>query len=271
MAIRVFALTLTLTATATADDLSKLRERVAEDLRHGKPLVIETHVALCSNDQIRCGGRGLGDGDDLSRNLYWATSGGLRGWFERRGSDWKRLSRERGDGKILETVTYTKQQTPSEAWRALGVSEPFEVRLIAHAWRGREIDRALDAFAGDLTGDGAAQIVAYVGHNGWMDRAEQRWPSRVPRRDKGAIAIACMTQSYLQKTLFGPRRLPLLATRDLLFAGSHALDGAVRAFAAGEPLDEIRLSAARAYAEGEGKPMSRARAVFTNPGDPRWR
>ena len=40
--------------------LDGLRERVAADLRAGRPLVVEAHVALCDNSVIRCGGHGLG-------------------------------------------------------------------------------------------------------------------------------------------------------------------------------------------------------------------
>jgi hypothetical protein len=245
-------------------DFAGLRERVAQDLRAGKPLTIEAHVALCDNGVIRCGGRGLGDGDDLKRNLYWATSGGLRGWFERPGSGWTRVSLAGGDGRILETVIYSRRESPSEAWRALGVREPFEVRVVAHAWRGREIDRALDAFANDLFSDESPQIIAWVGHNGWMDRETQHWPRGGARRVKGAIAIACLTKSYLRETLLGETRVPLLLTRDLLFAGSHALDGAVQAFVAGGTLEEIRMGAARAYAGGEGKSVTRVQNAFTN-------
>src|SRR5689334_21751746 len=79
--------------------LDGLRERVAADLRAGRPVVVEAHVALCDNTVIRCGGHGLGDGDDLGRNLYWATSGGMRGWMDRRSSGWRRVARLDGDGE----------------------------------------------------------------------------------------------------------------------------------------------------------------------------
>jgi hypothetical protein len=71
--------TVTTTAVARADEpaLDALYDDVARDLAAGKPLVVEVEVALCDNTIITCGGRGLGDGDDLERNLYWATDGGL--------------------------------------------------------------------------------------------------------------------------------------------------------------------------------------------------
>jgi hypothetical protein len=59
-------------------------------------------------------------------------------------------------------------------------------------------------------------------------------------------------------------------TRDFLFAGSHAFEGAVRAFAAGQSLADIRVAGARAYADGENKPYARIQYAFTNPADPHW-
>ena len=74
-------------AAGTADDwLASLYDDVAADLTDGKPLVVHAHVPLCDNNIIRCGRRGLGDGDNPKTNLYWATSGGFIGWFGRRGA-----------------------------------------------------------------------------------------------------------------------------------------------------------------------------------------
>jgi hypothetical protein len=254
---------------AAAGQLDPLYQRIAADLRAKKPLTVQVHVALCDNSLITCGGHGLGDGDDLQRNLYWATSGGLRGWFERRGSGWKRLAVVKSPREgVLEEVRYRRRVEPSAAWRARGVTEPFDLEVDAFAWRGREIDGALDQFIADL--DAArTHLVAYVGHNGWMDRRTLSWP-RPGTTPTGAIAIACMTRWYLREPLSAPARVPLLVTTDLLFAGSHALDGALQAVAAGAPLAEIRDSAARAYAEGEDKRFERVRRAFTNPGDPRY-
>ena len=138
------------------------------------------------------------------------------------------------------------------------------MRVVAHAWRGRAIDGALDRFVHDLvTDEGGARVVAYVGHNGWMDRQTLVWP-KSGTRVKGFLAIACLTRDYLQRALSSPTQVPLLLTRDLLFAGSHALDGAISAFARGGTAADLRLGAARAYADGEKKPLARVQTLFTN-------
>ncbi len=253
-----------LAGAARADGVDALYDAVAPELVAGKTLVVDVEVALCDNAIITCGGRGLGDGDDLARNLYWATDGGLRGWFGRRGSPWRRVARSGRDGDVLETVTYERTVAPAGAWARRGVKAPFVVRVVAHAWRGRAIDGALDRFVRELYGDGEARVVAYVGHNGWMDRDQLAWPKSGSARVKGFIAVACLTRDYLQRALSSPTRVPLLLTRDLLFAGSHALDGAITAFARGGSAADIRLGAARAYADGEKKPLARVQTLFTN-------
>ncbi len=251
--------------TARSEPVDGLYDATAPELAAGRPLVVEVQVALCDNAIIDCGGRGLGDGDDLARNLYWATDGGLRGWFERRGSAWRRVERRGRDGDVLETVVYEQRFAPAGAWARRGVKAPFTVRVVAHAWRGRAIDGALDRFVHDLYADaGEARVVAYVGHNGWMDRDTLRWPAPRPSPTRGFLAIACLTRDYLARALSSPTRVPLLLTRDLLFAGSHALDGAITAFARGGTAADIRRGASRAYADGDRKPLPRVESLFTN-------
>jgi hypothetical protein len=266
--------------------LAALYDRVAADARAGRPIVAQVHVALCDNTIIRCGGRGLGDGDNLATNLYWATTGGMRGWFERRGSGWKRVVRKSGAEHLLETVVYTRSVEPAEPLRKRGVMKPVEIFVVADGWRGKDIDRALDAYAADLFGAGhrkiaigdrtidagaAAHVVAYIGHNGWMDRDELVWPRSDEKAPvKGTMAVACLTRSYLKNRVTSPRRVPLLLTADLLFAGSHSFEHAFVAFAGGADFAAIRAAGIDGYAGGEDKPARRVASLFTNPSDRRW-
>jgi hypothetical protein len=237
-------------------DLDDLYARIAADLRAGKPLAVRADVALCDNHQISCGGHGLGDGDDRLRNLYWASSGGLRGWFERPGSGWRRLPlRTQLDARVVEVVDYSRTIEPNAFWRARGVTRPFEMVVHAVGWRGREIRSALESFAATAAA-GEVHVAAYVGHNGWMDVDGFAWPA-AGAHPAGAIAIACFSRSYIKVAL------PLLTTKDMLFAGSHALDGALQAVARGDSAGEIPEAAAHAYADGEGKSFSRVRYAFT--------
>ncbi len=279
----------------TAEDadawLAHLQADVAADVAAGRPLVVQVHVPLCDNDVLRCGGGRLGDGDDPDGNLYWATSGGFRGWFGRRGSAWKQVLLVRNpQPDVLELRVWRRWMTPSGRLRARGARRRFAVYVVAHAWRGESIGRAMAAYAADLfaapgqvrrvelpdgtelAAGGSARVVAFVGHNGWMDVGRFRWPKQAARAlRRGTIAVACITEDYLVPAVPGPGRVPLLFTRSLLFAGAHAFEGAVTGFAQGRDLAGIRDGAVRAYASGQDKPLGRVRAAFTNPADPRWK
>lgn len=274
--------------------LEALYDGVANDLAAGRPLVAHAHVPLCSSEIIRCGNARLGDGDSPRTNLYWSTSGGFRGWFGRKGSGWKQVHiAKHDDPDILEVRVWRRRVTPSQAMRRRGVKRSFDAYAVAYAWRGSAIVRAMDAYASDLFGDderrvtlkdgtelragGAAHIVAYVGHNGWMDVDRYDW-SRFTRsesaeseRPKATIAVACITASYLAPAVSAPDRVPLLMTTSLLFAGAYSFEASVTAFARGESLRTIRTAAARAHAIGQGKSERRVRGGFTNPSDRRWK
>jgi hypothetical protein len=274
---------------ATASPLAPLLDRIAASARAGRPLVAVAHVALCDNSQVRCGGGGRGDGDDLGRNLYWATSGGFDGWFSRRGSGWTRVARLGGAyPDVLTSVLWRREQAPTPALRARGVTRPFTIYVVAHAWRGGAIDAALERYVRDLWASetrivrfsdgrelaegGGAHVVAFLGHNRWMDWREPfPFPADEPDAPaKGAITVACMTAPYVGRQLSSGGRVPLLLTRDFVFAGAAAFEGALLALAEGGDLAAIRARAAASYAGSEGKPYARVEGVFTNPAHKRW-
>lgn len=269
--MRPFWIALLVLGTATtahaADRLAPLAARVERDAQAGRPIVIEVHVALCDNALIACGGRGLGDGDSLATNLYWATDGGWRGAFERAGSRWRVVSTQAPPRAPDVLATHLLERT-------IGTRR---VQLRVHAWRGRAITQALAAFLDDLRGTGAggqAHLVAFVGHNGLMDLdrpalATLLRPLGARATPVGAVAIACATAPYL-RYLDDGHRVPLLLTTDLLFASSHALAATIDAFVSGRPLAAIRTAGAAGYAAGQGKPLGRVLGTFTNPSDPRW-
>ncbi len=297
VAIAVLALT---PAAARAEDgvdpraedtwLATLTADVIADLADGKPLVVQVHVPLCDNDVIPCGNKRLGDGDNPSTNLYWATTAGFGKWFARKRSGWTRVLDGDGatvaDADVLDLLVYRRTVAASQAWRDAGAPARFEVYVVAQAWRGEAIDRALDRWARDLYGasaqaltlddgttiaaGGAAHIVAYVGHNRLMDLDGYAWPADSSDTRKGAVAIACHTDAYMHDDVPAEDRVPLLFTRDFLFASAPPLEGVVLAFAEGGGYRGMRKAAAVKYAAPEQKSVKRVQGAFTNPGDKRW-
>ncbi|HVK72006.1 MAG TPA: hypothetical protein VM734_01745 [Kofleriaceae bacterium] len=273
--------------------LDGLHARVAAELAAGQPLVVQVHVPLCSNQIIACGNPRLGDGDRPAGNLYWATTEGFLGWFGRRGGGWTQVlaadGRAVGEAEVLDVRVWRKELPTPAAWRKAGAPRRFTVYVVAQAWRGAAIDQALARYADDLHGahtrtvtladgttiaaGGDAHVVAYVGHNRLMDLDGFDWAAAAKRGDqrvRGAIAIACHTAVYLQDTVPGPRQVPLVMTRDFLFASSASLEGAVLAFAAGGDYAAIRRGAAAGYAAPSKKELRRVFGAFTNPADRKW-
>jgi len=274
--------------TQTDGWLGDLTTKVVTDVAAGKPLVVEVHVPLCQTGITACGNAKLGDGDNPDTNLYWSTTPGFGVWFDRKGSGWKRLPRTKTDAvdkDVLELRVYKRTLTTSSAWRKLGAPKTMDVVLVIHGWRGSQIDRALAAYAADVSGQGtrtitladkstidaggAARIVSFVGHNRLMDLDAYKWPEPA-KETKGTIAIACHTSSYMKRDVTAPTRVPLLMTNDFLFSNAAPLEAAVLAFARGGGYSKIRVDAATAYAGVQKKEVKRVMGAFTNPADRRW-
>ena len=271
--------------------LGALTDRVIEELAAGKPLVIQSHVPLCDRHIIACGNAKLGDGESPDDNLYWATSEGFVGWLGRRGSGWKQVLHADGkavDRDVLDVRVWTRTVATSAAWRKRGAPAKIPVYVVAFAWRGQAIDRALATYWSDLYGTdhrdvaladgtviaagGAAQVVAYVGHNRLYDVEPPEWAKleRTGAPVRGTFAIACNTGPFMADHVSSAQRVPLLYTNDFLMASAGAFEGAVLAFATGGSYQAIRIGAATGYATAGGHDINKIGGVFTNPADRRW-
>lgn len=267
--------------------LAALHQRVIEDLAAGQPLVMQVHAPLCEATILPCGSERLGDGESLETNLYWATSAGFGRWFRRKGGGWKRVFERRGeatgDPDVLSLAVYRRTLSAPASWRRRGAPARFAAFVVVHGWRGKAIDRALEAFARQSSGQdellleegelrvragGAAHLVAYSGHNRLMDVPPYQWPQPA-EQPIGAIAVACLTAEYLQQQATATR-IPLLLTRDFLFANAAPVEAVLLAFARGGSYAAIRRAAATAYAGVQKKDPARVLGAFTNPGDKRW-
>lgn len=271
--------------------LDALRERVVQDVTAGRPLVVQVHAPLCDASIIPCGNARLGDGDNLDTNLYWATTAGFGRWFARRGGGWKKVKEWRdeatGDEDVLSLSVYRRTMPTPKAWQRRGAPKSFAMYVVIHGWRGTAIDRALAAYARALAGQdaralevneeseetvmigGAAHLVAYSGHNRLMDVPAYEWPA-APAHPIGVIAVACMTASYMEDEVSAPTRVPLLMTRDFLFANAAPVEAVALSFARGEGYREMRLAGAAAYAGVQKREVKRVFGAFTNPADGKW-
>ena len=266
--MKALLVAIALCRVAHADsDFEALRDRVIADLAAGKPLRVEVHVPLCDSSIIACGNAKLGDGDNPATNLYWSTTPGFGEWFARKGSGWKRVAIDAGDDTdVLAHLAYRRELATPRSWQKRGAPKRFAIELVISGWRGKAIDRALAAFASDVSGASTAQIVAWVGHNRLMDLERFDWPAP-GKQAQGAIAIACQTAPYMKNKLGA---VPLLMTDDFLFANAAPLEAAVLAFAGGGDYAQIRRDAAIAYAGVQRSTLAHVFGAFTNRSDRRW-
>ncbi len=193
----------------------------------------------------------LGNGEDAERNLYWGSAYGVKTFFSR-SPDWTRVRcGEKPKTEILERCIFTHRVA--------------NVVLIADAYRGSEIRKAIVDFLDAASGDpeilpqvtiqgtsrpemrGAANLVAYIGHDGLMDFQLGPLPWKKQEFHPQAIVLACASKQYFGDVLRASGAFPLLWTTNLMAPEAYTLKSALDGWIAGESNEQIRDRAAGAY------------------------
>lgn len=194
----------------------------------------------------------LGNGDDPEHNLYWGAAAGVKTFFAR-GTDWTLVSQhQRPKPEVLERCVF-KHKTAG-------------VYLVADAYQGSKIKQAISDFleaasganpqqisvgAGAQTialrGGGGADLVAYIGHDGFMDFQLTSWPHSSGIKPREAIVLACLSKSYFAAPLRAAGAQPLLWTTGLMAPEAYTLKSALDGWVTRENSEQIRERAAAAY------------------------
>lgn len=233
-----------------------------------KGKVIHAFVALCDNESqgIAKVPVKIGNGDDPANNLYWGCDDGLRSVFSK-SKDWKRLDIRDpdGEGPILERLVF--QHRSGNAW------------LVADAYRGREIRRCLTDYFAALSGNlavsaetaeliveagGAAQLIAYLGHDGLMEfQVPVPGPSAAVRQaPKTAIALCCVSRPWFAPGLEKTGARPLLMTTQLMYPAAQLLRESAAGWLEGADGAACLRRAAAAYAANQKISFKAAAGVF---------
>lgn len=221
-----------------------------------KPRTIHVFVALADNQHqgIVPVAAVLGNGDDPERNLYWGSAYGVKTFFSR-SAEWERLScGQRPKPAILERCIFNYRSS--------------KVYLIADAYRGIEIKQAvldfLDSAAGgsadtvsinvhpagtvlSLPANGAAALVAYIGHDGLMDFRLPQYPRQKGETLREAIVLACASKQFFAEAMRANGAYPMLWTTGLMAPEAYTLKAALDGWIAGENREQVRDRAAAAY------------------------
>lgn len=234
------------------------------------PKVIHVFVALCDNDSqgIQPVPAKIGNGDDLVDNLYWGCDDALKSSLGRSGA-WKKMmvGKPAGQEIILERIVFRHQA--SGAW------------LVADAYRGREIKRALEDYFSALAGilrsevevagkkiqaGGQAGLAVYVGHNGLMEFNVEVQPPPAKRSEISAVAFCCVSRSYFADKMHIAGAKPLLLTTQLMYPGGFLVQRVAEAWIGGKSALETLESVAAGYAKNQGISQKSAKGVFWAPG-----
>lgn len=255
--------------------LSALYERAAADLKATGTLRMRVYVALCDNDSQGIApvkNRAICDGERPERNLYWATSGGLRAYLE--GAGFRRTRYERSDaGPVIIRAAWTKRMWPGGRLRALGVKRRFDVEIEALAYRGRHIEQAMRDYLAEVHGAAAspapAHVVGYIGHNYLLDLPDAgrrlqpvgglRADSRLPR---AVFALSCFGAQLIGPAIARPDAPVLVLNRSLTYPGAWTIGGLLEGLGAGLSARGIHRRASRHFARGKKKPPGSMMRVF---------
>lgn len=234
--------------------------------------VIHVLVALCDNQYQRIVPvpAKIGNGDDLTNNLYWGAAYGVKNYFNK-SKEWKLITsvKDPKPGIILERVIFKKLDE--------------NIYLIADAYRGREIKKCtsdmLDFAAGKskeqievLNGSekikldfaGQADLIAYIGHNGLMDFQLDNYPKQVDEKKRDIIILACASRNYFQNLILTSGANPILWTTNFMAPEAYVLEAGVNAWIKDESLENIKLKAAQAYNKYQKCGMKGALRLFSS-------
>lgn len=213
-----------------------------------EPRSIRVFVALCDNatQGILPVSARIGDGEKPDANLYWGCDDGLRSVF-RRSKQWKAGNSELNPTPaILERVTFTHFSG--------------DLTLIGEAYRGREMRQCLADFEACLAA-GDAALVAYIGHNGYMDYTPEAVAARSPK-PPDAVVLCCLSQRYFTPRLEALGARPVLLTQQLMYPGAFLLHDAIEVWRKGGSRSEIRAAAGRSYGKNQGISTKAGSGIF---------
>lgn len=269
--LTVATLALAISQAKPASTGADVQRRISGDVSRGEPIVAHVVVALCDNVHqgiVPVPAR-IGNGQDPRTNLYWGAGYGVRSFFSRKaGFSLQLLPHE---APVLDRLLLRR------AIERSGTSTSLVV--VAEAWDGKFIAAALARFlrlaAGhepetlsvdgrSLRAGGHASVVAFIGHNGFMDFS----PPAPPQGNRGApprstIVLACASQQYFGRLLSPGDSHQLLLTTGLMAPEAYTLDAALTAVASGTSSSGVRQAAAAAYDRYQKCGSRAARRLFS--------
>lgn len=197
----------------------------------------------------------LGDGMSPRTNLYWGALYGVKTHFQQQDAiTTQKTNAAKLPKNVLEQIDFILK------------TESGNVAIHAEAWRGDRMAKAIQSFYTNISKQGRAGLVVFVGHNGLMDTFVSA-PITIADQpkygsNKDAIVLACISERYFTPIIKDLGATPVLMTRGLMAPEAYSLLPAIEAWAAGKPDNAIRKSAAKGYAKYQKIPLRNAERLF---------
>lgn len=215
--------------------------------------VIHVFVALCDNKYqgIVPVPSKIGNGQDAATNLYWGCAYGVKPFFSSH-KNWQLLSSKKfnSGSLILERLVFK--------YRAK------EIYLVADAYDGKEIKTCTINFLKSCSGNfndsvlvnnktiycgGAAQILAYIGHDGLMDFTLTETYKQADDKKREAMIYACISRKYFSQHIKSSGAIPVVWTTGLCSPEAYSLAAALESRINNEAIENAAVRSAEAYSK----------------------
>ncbi|NQU16506.1 MAG: hypothetical protein HQ564_00450 [Candidatus Saganbacteria bacterium] len=248
--------------------IQPLYDRIARDVKAGKPIVISSYVALwdksfCIYDNPKKCNYSWADGGNAKTNLYWGGGFGIRSGFRKFG--WKIEQEKKG-----EMVVFGKRFYPNRFWRKQGVKKPFNIYAAFWAYKtdydkdnSHDILFAYKAYANSLFSNknhqillkngktinagGQSHVVGYVGHMVPGGRWQIKQAKQASNIAKGAYMTSCLSAQAFSPYVLDKNIYGLLFTTKLMAPEAYNQNALFRAVARGANGRGIIMDVAKAY------------------------
>ena len=232
----------------------------------GYSQTLHVFVALCDNEHqgiVPVPAR-LGNGKDPANNLYWGAAYGVKSYFHHKAQDWILIETlEPPNSLILERVLF-KHKT-KEAYLLADAYDGEYIRTCTEdfllAANGQKPERVVYK-GGEQHFGGAADFLAYVGHDGLMefDVDLTYQPMKGPSKD--LAILACSSRDFFASEVEQSGANPLLWTTHLMAPEAYTLKAAIDGWLLKESGNQIRERAAQAYNKYQKCGIRGARNLF---------
>jgi hypothetical protein len=211
---------------------------------------IHVFVALCDNEYqgIVKVPAAIGNGQDEKTNLYWGAAYGVKTYFSK-SSEWNLIEAIKNPAtNILERILFKHKAKKiyllADAYDGQFIKQATIDYLLACSGKGLA---AVKNNGNEIPFGGAADIIAYTGHDGLMDFSLPGEFNKQNNEPRKAIMLACKSKQYFSSHIKQTGAAPLLWTTGLMAPEAYILHAALDMWLKSGNAAETRIAAAAAY------------------------